>query len=142
MSNHNIFTNQELISVATFLRDRWNGTPGATFRLFRNNLDPTPASVKLDFTECNFGGYVPQMLTGDMSELAKIQDGWYQSVSSNFVYYPPTVGIGNVVYGSFVLFGGEVVACSRFPTPIPIEVGGVAVSVQLKLNVKSVSLLE
>lgn len=142
MSQHNIFCNVELFSVATFIRDRWNGVPGATFRLFRNDLEPDPSSEKLDFVECSFNGYVPQLLSADLSALVKIQDGWYQSVSSTFVYYPPLTGVGNIVYGSYVLFDGEVVACSRFPTPIPIEVGGVAVSVQLKLNVKSESLLD
>lgn len=139
-STERIITNTEIIAVGGFIRDRWNGSPGATFRLFRNDIEPTPDTVVGDLLQCNWDSYVPQLLSGAMSAWAKIEDGFYQSVSPAFIYVPPVAGVSNTVYGCYVLFGGEAVAIHRFPVPLPMELGGVPASLALKLNVKSESL--
>lgn len=140
MAAKKIFCNVELLAIGNWLRDRWNGSTGATLRLFRNDFEPGPESVQADFLEANFSGYTPQLLEGQLSDWSKIENGFYQSVATPKIFLPPATGPGNMIYGVFVLYGGEAVAANRFDEPLPMETGGSAFSVRLKINVKSESL--
>lgn len=135
-----IVTNLELLRIATALVADYGGVPGATLRLFKNDITPSPAITVSDLTECDASNYTPKLLTGDLSAPAKVADGWYESVSSVYTYQPSFTGLPNTVYGSYVLFGGQVVALSYFPEVQKIGTGGVPFKLQLRLAIKSESL--
>lgn len=140
MSSQRIFTNVELAEVLNFIVARYATTPGAVLRLFRNDFDPTPASVTADFMECNWDNYLDKLLLGELPAAAKVEDGHYESVSDPFPFFPPTTGSGNMVYGAYVTFDGITRAAERFAAPLPMVIGSPAFSVRLRLSSKSESL--
>jgi len=140
MATTRIFCNVELEAALAWLRGRWNGNPGAQFRLFRNDLDPGPQSALADFVEANWIGYQEKLLMGTLPAPVKVADGHYETVTPLMVFSPPTAGIGNMVYGGYVTFGGAAVAAERFPAPITMGIGSVPFAVRLRVSTKSESL--
>lgn len=134
-----IIADVELEAVLTWLVGRWGGDPGATLRLFRNDLEPTPSTTLSAFLEANFLGYAPVLLAGDLTAPAKAETGVWESLSDLHTWFPPASGSGNMIFGAYVVFGGQAVASGRFGAAIPMEVGGVPLSVRLCVTTKSES---
>lgn len=137
MSTERIVTNPELQDELQWRIDRWGGNPGATLRLFRNDLEPTPATNAGDVLEANFLGYSPVLLMGQLGAPTLIAAGEYESITPAFQFQPPASGPGNMIYGFYIYFGAQVVGISRFLEPVPLEIGGQLLS--LRLRVRSVS---
>lgn len=140
MATTRIVCNVELEAALTWLRGRWNGNPGAQFRLFRNDYDPGPESVVTDFIEANWIGYAEKLLMNQFPAPVKVADGHYEIVTDKLLFTPPASGNGNMIYGGYVTFGGNAVAAERFPVPIEMGIGSVAFSVRLRVSTKSESL--
>jgi len=142
LSSRKVFTNAELSAALQWLIDRWGVLPGAVLRLFRNDLEPTPASVAVDFVEANFPGYSPVLLAGEMTGPIKAADGHYESLTNQYTFFPPASGSGNVIFGGYVTLDGVAVAADRFPEPIPMTIGSPPFRLRMRVSTKSESLFE
>lgn len=140
MSTRKVIMNEELKAALTWLNNRWTGPPQVTVRLFRNDLEPTPANVQADFVEANYVNYNPILAAPFIFGPSKVADGHYEMSDSTYLYLAPPSGIGNLIYGAYLLFGGEVVAADRFPEAIPMQVGSAPFSLRLRVSIKSESI--
>lgn len=131
--------NAELDAILSAIVTRWNTSPEAMLRLFRNDFEPDPDSVLDDFMEANWTGYAAVSLLGELSAAAKLSLGWWQSQSGLYEYQPPVTNPGNVVYGLYVTQSGTVRASLRFDAPITMSPGSLPFRVRLKVNCKSES---
>lgn len=134
--------NPELERTIQSRVDLWGSLTPAVLRLFRNDFDPTPDSVAGDFMEANYAGYNAVLLGGELTAPAKVAAGWYESVSDQYLFPPPTVAPGNIVYGAWVTYLGDAVAAGRFAAPITMNIGSLPFKLRLRLTSKSESLFE
>lgn len=138
----NVFSNRVILASLEWLLSRWNVPGGLVLRLFRNDLEPTPASVVGDFLECNFAGYTSIAVGTLLSAPTLVQDGEYESTTAKFTYQPLAVGTGNNVYGLYVTLDGLLEASQRFPEPIVMQPGSAPIRIRVNPHVKSGSLFE
>lgn len=135
-----IFNDVALELSLSLLVGEWSGAPGAVLRLYRNDFEPSPASVAGDFMEANWATYNAVLLAGELTAPAKVAVGHWESVSNLYTFNPPAAPPGNVVYGPYVTLNGAVVACSRFDAPITMTPGFPPFRLRLRVQTKSESL--
>ena len=96
---------------------------GAMLRLFKNNFQPTYASLLSDFLEANFTGYVPVALAGQFPTPRKQIDGLYACTTPSFTF-TNAGGSAQVLYGFYVSKGTNWYFGAAFPSPVILNPGG------------------
>jgi len=139
---HNVFGNKLLEDSCLWLVARWGTGTSATLRLFRNDLEPTPATEVAEFLEANWGGYTPISLLNQLAVPTLAQDGDWESTTAKFVFVPPAIGVGNRIYGCYITLGGFLEAAQRFVQPFDMVPGANALRIRVNPHVKSGSLFE
>jgi len=137
-----VFHDAELEAALTWLVNRWSAATPAVLRLFRNDFQPTPATLASSFMEANFAGYNPVLLTGELTPPAKVQDGFWESLSDLYEFTPPAAPPGNVIFGAYLTLAGVAVASGRFDQSITMNPGFPAFRIRLRVSSKSESLFQ
>jgi len=137
-----IFHDAELEAALTWLVDRWSAPTPAVLRLFRNDFQPSPATLAGSFLEANFVGYNPVLLTDQLTVPAKVQDGFWESLSDLYAFTPPAAPPGNIIYGAYLTLDGVAVASARFDQPITMNPGFPPFRIRLRVSSKSESLFQ
>jgi hypothetical protein len=119
------FDNAQNIMIAG-LGDKLNDAPGASVRLYVNDITPTPLTVVADLTEASFSGYAAIGPVADWNGGYDPETGqpiMYTHVEMNFV----ADGGGPLenVYGFYILDkDGTLVCARRLASPVTMQRAG------------------
>jgi hypothetical protein len=111
--------NALLISASSWLRGVLNSRH--TLRLFQNAVTLTPGTILSDLIECDFMGYVPYDLTGQIPNPIKQQDGQY-----TIAFTTPLFGCeggSQTVFGAYIDDGVNLKFIQNFNPSLTVSVG-------------------
>lgn len=95
---------------------------GATLRLYRNDISPTPLTVMADFLEPTWVGYAPVALVGLWPSALQVRPSWYQ-----LKLPPQTYTVGSATaescYGLFLERAGMLLYSEPFDIPFSVPIG-------------------
>jgi hypothetical protein len=137
-----VISNPLLQEAAAWLKSRWESAP-AVLRLFRNDLEPTPASVAADFLEANYFPYQVVLLgPGGFSAPTMAADGDWEITTPVYTFPTANSAPGNRIYGAYITLNGAVEAAQRFDTPLDLIPGAAPFRIRVNPHIKSGSLFQ
>ncbi len=109
-----------------------------TLKLFKNDLNPTPATALGAFVEADYAGYVAQVTTDWGPPIQLAEGSWYIDLPTKF--FPAATSGAQIVFGVFFEApSGALEFSCRFDAPITVDTTtGVDVDVRYTAKDESV----
>lgn len=112
-----VASNKQVEKSAIDLRTVLNS--GHTLRIYRNDLDPGPATTLASFTEANFTGYAGESVAGDWTSPVLLAPGQYQFDSSLYTWTNTGV-LSQELFGWYIDDGTDWRLAQRFTSSITL----------------------
>jgi hypothetical protein len=134
MNQRQVITPYAMNQIMLGLRTQLLVPGNPKYRLFQNDITPTPESVAADFTVATFDGYADKIFTMPSGPFRDVDGSFYFTGGGTWTMSGSTTP--NVIYGSYVLdfTGANLIFAQRFDTPVPMVDAFSVIAIAAKVN--------